>query len=139
MFLFINETIKKIQNRLRHEEREKKNKKIDNKGAPNIQLCYCFDIIRKISKRRIQWHQERLLMVIQVCHIWCPKVSGNSLAFSDKCNPLNSSLVTFIGVVGLILSRSFWWYQWYRNQSFNVCPSLFFLSSLSFYVIVLVY
>jgi hypothetical protein len=47
------------------------------------------------------------------------KVTGGSLVFSDKCVLLGSLLVTFLGVLKFILSRSFWLYQWCRNQSFD--------------------
>jgi hypothetical protein len=43
-----------------------------------------------------------LSMVIQVSHTCRPKIIGDSFVFDDKCDPLESLLVTTCGVVGFI-------------------------------------
>jgi len=49
-------------------------------------------------------------MTIRVCHN-CPlKVASVLLVFGDKCGPLYSLLMTFIGVVEFISLRCFKWY-----------------------------
>jgi hypothetical protein len=50
------------------------------------------------------------------------------LSLDEECGPLRSPLVTFLDVVGFILSRSFLWYKLYRNQSFSMSLKSFSFS-----------
>ena len=70
-------------------------------------------------------------MTIRVCYNYPLKVAGAVLAFGDKCEPLYSSLMTFIGVVEFISLRCFKWYWWCYNWSFDVSLGFFFLVPLS--------
>lgn len=53
------------------------------------------------------------------------------LPLSRSWGPLQSPLITFLGIVGFILLRSFQRYRWCRYQSFDVSLGFFFPFSLS--------
>jgi len=50
---------------------------------------------------------KKLLMMTRAGHIYRSKMENDSFFFDDKCDPLESSLMTFLGVVRFISLKNF--------------------------------
>jgi len=95
-----------------------------------------YDITRTVKKiliRQVQRHHKISPTMTWVCHTCCPKVTGGSLSFGGKCDPLGSPSMTFLGVIRFVTSKSFQLYQKYHNRSFDVSLGSFFFLSFFFF------
>lgn len=91
--------------------------------------CDIIGTIKKILMRRIQRYQKTSPMITRICYICCSKMTGGSLFFGSKYNPLKSLLLTFIWVIGATMLNV----TFLNRYIYKLCYFIIFLKNILFY------